>query len=79
MSSPDLEASLSLPLPCSSPAASNRVWCMLSSWWVGALVREGRAWLSGCVGPVNGSLRGGEGFGLRASSLEGGLGLMPFT
>ena len=51
---------------------------MLSSWCVGALVRGGVGG-SGFTAWVRGSLCGGEDLGLSASSLDGGLGLTPFT
>lgn len=51
---------------------------MFSSWCVGALARGGGG-ASGFSAWVRASLGGGEDLGLRGSSLDGGLGLTPFT
>lgn len=77
ISSPALSSSLPLLLSSSS-SSSKRVWRMLSSWCVGALVRGG-GWLAAVSIWAWGSVWGGEDFGLSGSSLEGGLGLTPFT
>lgn len=77
ISSPGLAARPSLRFSSSS-SSSNSVWCILSSWCVGAMV-SGGGWHSGfCVGARR-SRGGVEDLGLRASSLEGGFGLTPLT